>query len=362
MKGPLLIPPLSIQSYLVTYNELTRELPPLICQLRSPYTLDLSNNNLTGTISPCLSNLSDSLLVLDLKDNNFQGPIPHSYKKGNKLKMIDFSGNKLQGKVPRSLVSCTELGILDLSHNLTEDTFPFWLGDLTKLQVLILRSNKFYGAIESPKIKLGFPNLRIIDLSHNGFIGNLLAKYFQNLIARSLASCTELGILDLSHDLTEDTFPFWLGDITKLQVLILRSNKFYGAIESPKIKLEFPNLRIIDLSHNGFIGNLLAKYFQNLIAMKFFDVNKATYMYAPIEIPLNISLPWISIYYFNMNITNKGVNTDYKWILNIFTAIDLSRNKFEGEIPKFFGNLKGFKFSTVPTMTLVVESHHAWET
>ncbi|CAL5393894.1 unnamed protein product [Camellia sinensis] len=259
IKGPLPIPPLSTQSYRVAYNGLTGELPPLICRLCSLYTLGLSNNNFTGTIPPCLSNLS-SLLVLNLKDNNFQGPIPHSYKKGNKLKMIDFSGNKLQGKVPRSLASCIELGILDLSHNLIEDTFPFWLGDLTKLQVLILRSNKFYGAIESPKIKLGFPNLRIIDLSHNGFTGNLPAKYFQN----------------------------W-------------------------------------------------------IAMKFFDVNKTTYLYAPIEFPLNISLPWISIYYFEMNITIKGVNLEYKQILNIFTAIDLSSNKFEGEIPEFIGNLKGLQ-------------------
>ncbi|KAL7218694.1 hypothetical protein ACSBR2_011877 [Camellia fascicularis] len=260
MKGPLLIPPLSTQSYHVGYSGLTGELSPLICRLRSLSTLDLSKNNLTGTIPSCLSNSSDSLSILDLNDNNFQGPIPHSYMKGNKLKMIDFSGNKLQGKVPRSLASCTELGILDLSHNLIEYTFPFWLGDLTKLQVLVLRSNKFY-----------------------------------------------------------------------------------GAIESPKIKSEFPNLGIIDLSHNGFIGNFPAKYFQNWITMKFFDVNKTTYMYAPIEIPLNISLPWISIYYFNGNITNKCINTKYKCILNIFAAIDLSSNKFEGEIPEFIGNLKGLK-------------------
>ncbi|KAL7250044.1 hypothetical protein ACSBR1_012111 [Camellia fascicularis] len=71
MKGPLLIPPLSTQSYRVAYSGLTGELPPLICRLRSLYTLDLSNNNLNGTIPQCLSNSSDSLLVLDLNDNNF---------------------------------------------------------------------------------------------------------------------------------------------------------------------------------------------------------------------------------------------------------------------------------------------------
>ncbi|KAL7218707.1 hypothetical protein ACSBR2_011890 [Camellia fascicularis] len=94
LQGPLPIPPLSTCSYSVSHNGLTGELPLLICQLSSLYVLDLSNNNLTGTILPCLSNFSDSLKVLNLKGNNFQGLIPHLYNRGNKLKMIDFSDNK----------------------------------------------------------------------------------------------------------------------------------------------------------------------------------------------------------------------------------------------------------------------------
>ncbi|CAL5391024.1 unnamed protein product [Camellia sinensis] len=259
LQGPLPIPPLSTGSYRVAYNGLTGELPPLICRLSSLQFLDLSNNNLTGTIPPCLTNFSDSLKVLNLQGNNFQGPIPHSYNRGNKLKMIVLSDNKLQGKVPGSLANCTELEFLDLSNNLIDDAFPLWLGDLTKLQVLILRSNKFY-----------------------------------------------------------------------------------GAIENPKIKLELPNLHIIDLSHNGFTGNLPSKYFQNWNAMKFFDVDKMNYMNTIIE-GRGINASWIHDYLYTMNITNKGVNTEYQEIQNIFAAIDLSSNKFEGVIPEFIGNLKGLK-------------------
>ncbi|XP_028116808.1 receptor-like protein 7 [Camellia sinensis] len=255
LQGPLPIPPLSTRFYSVSYNGLIGELPPLICRLSSLYVLDLSNNNLTGTILPCLSNFSDSLKVVNLKGNNFHGPIPHSYNRGNKLKLIDFSDNKLQGKMPRSLASCTELESLDLSNNLIDDTFPLWLGDLTNLQVLILRSNKFY-----------------------------------------------------------------------------------GAIGSSKIKFELPNLHIIDLSHNGFTGDLPSKYFQNWNAMKFFDFDKMTHMYTFIAGPSGGFS-----YSYTMNITNKGTNTEYQKILNIFTVIDLSSNKFEGLIPEFIGNLKGLK-------------------
>ncbi|CAL5391026.1 unnamed protein product [Camellia sinensis] len=260
LQGPLPIPPLSTQTYRVSYNRLTGKIPPLLCRLSFLHTLDLSNNNLSGTIPPCLSNFSDSLSILNLKGNNFHGPIPHPYNKGNTLKMIDFSRNQLQGKVPRSLASCTVLEILDLSNNLIEDTFPFWSEVLTKLQVLILQSNKFYGAI--------------------------------------------------------------------------------GSLET---KLVLPNLRIIDLSHNGFTGDLPVNYFRNWNAMKFFDMDNMTYMRALTNFPAQNNILGRESYYYTMTITNKGVNREYEKILNIFIAIDFSSNKFKGEIPESIGNLKGLQ-------------------
>ncbi|CAL5393883.1 unnamed protein product [Camellia sinensis] len=165
----------------------------------------------------------------------------------------------------------------------------------------------------------------------------------QGKVPRSLANSTELEILDLSNNLFDDTFPLWLGDLTILQVLILRSNKFYGAIGNPKIKLELPNLHIIDLSHNGFTGNLPSKYFQSWNAMKFFDVDKMKYMGTIIDVGGKNDTQWSYDYSYTMSIINKGVNTKYQEIPNIFTAIDLSSNKFEGVIPKFIGNLKGLQ-------------------
>ncbi|XP_028106131.1 receptor-like protein 6 [Camellia sinensis] len=167
----------------------------------------------------------------------------------------------------------------------------------------------------------------------------------QGKVPRSLANCTELEILDLSNNLFDDTFPLWLGDLTILQVLILRSNKFYGAIGNPKIKLELPNLHIIDLSHNGFTGNLPSKYFQSWNAMKFLDVDKMKYMGTIIDVGGNNDTQWSYDYSYTISIINKGVNTEYQEIPNIFTATDLLSNKFEGVIPKFIGNLKGLQLS-----------------
>ncbi|XP_065631083.1 receptor-like protein 9DC3 [Quercus suber] len=45
-------------------------------------------------------------------------------------------------------------------------------------------------------------------------------------------------------------------------------------------------------------------------------------------------------YAYSMTLTNKGMKAEYSEIQDFFVAINLSRNKFEGEIPKILGNLK----------------------
>lgn len=45
-----------------------------------------------------------------------------------------------------------------------------------------------------------------------------------------------------------------------------------------------------------------------------------------------------------MRIVIKGVEIEFVRILTVFTTIDLSRNKFEGEIPEYIGNLKSLRY------------------
>ncbi|RID55131.1 hypothetical protein BRARA_G02410, partial [Brassica rapa] len=51
---------------------------------------------------------------------------------------------------------------------------------LPSLHVLILRSNESYGLLYHRHMSIGFQSLRVIDTSHNDFIGNLPSKYFSN--------------------------------------------------------------------------------------------------------------------------------------------------------------------------------------
>ncbi|KAK7842000.1 receptor-like protein 7, partial [Quercus suber] len=60
------VPPPSTLIYLVADNMLQGEISPLICNLSSLYSFDLSNNKFGGMLPPCFSNFSNSLTILNL--------------------------------------------------------------------------------------------------------------------------------------------------------------------------------------------------------------------------------------------------------------------------------------------------------
>ncbi|XP_019097045.1 PREDICTED: receptor-like protein 12 [Camelina sativa] len=192
------------------------------------------------------------------------------------------------------------------------------MGNLkSTLSDLNLRQNNLSGGLPEHI----FESLRSFDVGHNQLVGKL---------PRSLNRLSTLEVLNVESNRINDTFPFWLGSLQKLQVLVLRSNAFYGPIH----QASFSQLRIIDISHNHFDGTLPSKYFSKWTAMsslgtdedRFYDKYMRDYGSGD--------------YYDSLVLMNKGVEMELVRILKILTAIDFSGNKFEGKIPKSIGLLK----------------------
>ncbi|KAF8034780.1 hypothetical protein BT93_C0945 [Corymbia citriodora subsp. variegata] len=234
LKGPPPEAPPSILSYIVSNNGLTGALPRWICNLSLAITLDLSSNNLTSVLPVCLGNISKSLMILNLKGNNFHGSIPEISLRETQLTMIDLSDNQLKGKLTSSY--------------LIMDTFPSWLGSLPELHVLILRSNKFHGVIEKPKSSSTFLKLQILDLSINHFVGKLPMEFFQfwNAMKSNMGSFTYM-----QRDLTPRVYRAftYYGNYDFSMTVIYKGLKWYY----PKISEVFT---VIDLSSNFFEGDI----------------------------------------------------------------------------------------------------------
>ncbi|KAG5551565.1 hypothetical protein RHGRI_009838 [Rhododendron griersonianum] len=154
-----------------------------------------------------------------------------------------------------------------MSDNYLSGAIPQCLASSSSDSLLLLNlsSNNFHGTVPHMFMKV----IRVIDLSKNQLHG---------VVPRSLVNCTMLEILLLEDNQIEDTFPYWLGTLPELKVLVLRSNKFHGAIEILQMNMKFQKLQIIDLSQNGFSGTLPSEFFQNLNAMKMVKKGNSTYM------------------------------------------------------------------------------------
>ncbi|KAG5560519.1 hypothetical protein RHGRI_003738 [Rhododendron griersonianum] len=187
--------------------------------------------------------------------------------------------------------------------------------------------------------------LLMIDLGQN---------QLQGPVPRSLANCAMLECLVLQNNQIEDTFPSWFGALPKLELLILGSNKFHGNIGDPKNNSMFPQLRIIDLSCNGFSGNLPTEYIRNWNGMKKINKENLTYMHANPKVQnhppagqLALELSTDFRYDYSMRVVSKGTDRLYERIQSVLVVVDLSNNTFIGDIPESLGSLSGLQLLNI---------------
>ncbi|KAG4150138.1 hypothetical protein ERO13_D05G376166v2, partial [Gossypium hirsutum] len=185
IRGNLPIPASTTNVFLISNNSFNGEVSSLICNVTSLRILDLSHNNLSGTIPQCFGNLSYSLEFLNLKKNKFYGTIPPTFAEGCQLSNFNLNGNLLEGPLTPSILNCNGLEVLDLGNNKINDTFPHWLGSLPFLQVLVLKSNHMHGSlcVNSSKSSPFFSKIQIFDLSSNYFSGPLPVRYINSFKA-----------------------------------------------------------------------------------------------------------------------------------------------------------------------------------
>ncbi|PKI38164.1 hypothetical protein CRG98_041417 [Punica granatum] len=78
--------------------------------------LDLSRNNLSGSIPLQLGNLSD-IRSLNLSYNHLSGSIPVTISKLDQIECLDLSHNNLSGEIPQRLIELYRLSTFSVAYN-----------------------------------------------------------------------------------------------------------------------------------------------------------------------------------------------------------------------------------------------------
>uniref|UniRef100_A0A8R7QMR7 Leucine-rich repeat-containing N-terminal plant-type domain-containing protein n=1 Tax=Triticum urartu TaxID=4572 RepID=A0A8R7QMR7_TRIUA len=238
---------------LVLYdNIISGAIPSSLCKLESLRLLDLSRNNLNGSITDCLVNETGTNMT------------------GLSITNLSLRDNNLSGGFPSLLQKCPRLIVLDLGHNQFSGALPAWIGEkLSSLSFLRLRSNMFHGHIPVELTML--VKLQYLDLAYNNISGSIprfmlnctcmmQTRFNTNGLQNAFSSrvlADENELVDYTENLTVLTKGqerLYTGEIIYMVNLDLSCNSLTGAIPAEISTLVA--LKSLNLSWNNFKGNI----------------------------------------------------------------------------------------------------------
>jgi len=345
------------------------------CELKNLKQLDLSRNNLGGSLLDCLGNLS-TLQLLDVSDNQFTGNIasgpltnlisleflslsnnlfevPTSMKpflNHSSLKFFSSENNRLVTEpaafdnlipkfqlvlfrlsssptsealnvIPDFLYYQLDLKALDLSHNNFTGMFPSWLlKNNTRLKQLYLSDNSFVGTLQLQDHP--YSNMAELDISNNNMNGQIskdICLIFPNLRTLRMAKNGFTGCI-----------PSCLGNISSLLFLDLSNNQL------STVQLEQLTILVLKLSNNNLGGQIPTSVF-NSSTLEFLNLNGNNFWGQISDCSLygwkELNVLDLSNNQFSGMLSRSFVNFTYLGVL------DLSKNHFKGPIPKDFCKL-----------------------
>lgn len=221
------------------YNRLSGSIPSRLGSLDSLLVLRLGSNELTGAIPSELGDLSN-LIILGLGNNRLTGSIPSELGSLSGLIRVSTWNNELSGAIPAELGRLGDLTKLNLGNNHLSGEIPSQLGNLSSLETLSLQYNLLTGPIPSSLGNLA--SLQKLDLGHNRLRGTIPA---------------ELGNLDGLRDLRLDDQSYFRGQNITSPAAIERyhgDDQFYLHGSIPPALGDLSNLEVLNLSDNRLSG------------------------------------------------------------------------------------------------------------
>ncbi|KAK9664157.1 hypothetical protein RND81_14G022800 [Saponaria officinalis] len=195
-------------------NHFNGPIPSQICELHSLLVLDLAHNRLTGHIPPCLGSMPFSIIAgPDISDTSLQikeivkGIVALSTGTEGGQSIIDLSSNNLVGTIPEELTNMSALFALNLSFNHLTGHIPENIGNLKTVESLDLSNNHLSGTIPQSLASISW--ISYLNLSNNNLHGPIpTGRQLQTLDDPSIyAGNSGLCGFPLPNDCTKPSLP-----------------------------------------------------------------------------------------------------------------------------------------------------------
>ncbi|XAR65510.1 Non-specific serine/threonine protein kinase [Bertholletia excelsa] len=366
----------ALREFCISENFLSGSLSPEIfsesCSLQ---VLDLSQNSLTGEVPKEISNCR-ALLNLDLWGNHLTGRIPYQIGNISGLQALNLGNNSFSRDIPETLLGLKNLTFLDLSNNNFGREVQEIFGRFTQVNFLVLHSNFYTGGLNSSGV-LTLPNVSRLDLSQNNFSGPLPVEIskmkslellilahnqFSGSIPTEYGYLKGLQALDLSFNMLNGSIPASLGNLSSLLWLMLANNQLSGEI--PRELGNCSSLLWLNLENNRLSGPIppeLSNIGRN--PEPTFDQNRKNGRVSAGSGQCLVMKRWLPAHYPPFNfvyvlLTRKSCRSIWdrllkgygmfpvcvggSRILQISGYIQLSGNQLSGKVPLEIGQMKNF--------------------
>ncbi|CAL5343077.1 unnamed protein product [Camellia sinensis] len=282
------------------------EMSPSLLELQHLKYLDLSGNSFEGRIPESIASLS-RLQVLNLNFNHFGGPIPHQLGNLSNLRYLDLSFNYLEGPIPDAFGNMISLVHLNLSVNHLEGGIPKSFVNLSRLQSLEMSINNLKEELSEilHKLSRSENSLQTLSFRWNQLSGTL----------PDFTRFSSLRELDLSYNQLNGPFPESFGPLPSLVDLDLSRNQ---------------------ITSNSFQGVISEAHFSNLYSLQYLDLSFN-------HLVLNLSSDWdppFQLREINLAFCNLGPYFP-KWLQkqNKISKLDISGAGISDTVPSWFWDL-----------------------
>ncbi|XP_024039498.1 LRR receptor-like serine/threonine-protein kinase ERECTA [Citrus clementina] len=345
-----------LQELYIDNNDLRGSLPWCLANMTSLRILDVSSNQLTGSISSSPLVHLTSIEELMLSNNHFQIPISlEPLFNHSRLKIFDAANNEIKAEIteshsltapnfqlqalslssgygdgvtfPKFLYHQHDLEDVRLSHVNMDGEFPNWLlENNTKLRQLYLVNDSLTGPFRLPIHSHRW--LRFLDVSNNNFQGHIPVEIGD--ILPSLIS------FNISMNALDSSIPSSFGNMKFLQILDLSNNHLTGEIPE-HLAVGCVNLQALALSNNNLKGKVLS-----LLSGLDLSCNKLI-GHIPPQIGNLTRIQTLNLSHNNLTGLIPSTFSNLKHI----ESLDLSYNKLNGKIPHQLVELKTLEVFSV---------------